>query len=714
MLHVARKFAKLRPVERKRQDIQGLRAVAVVVVVLDHYFDWPTGGFVGVDMFFVISGFLITDLLIREGARSGRVSISAFYRRRIRRILPLALLVILVTLVAGHLLLVAGRNDALRTDSAWALIFGINWHLAAVGTDYFQSSQPPSPLQHYWSLAVEEQFYVVWPVLVVAAVVVSRRLRLSLRQTVATLAVAILVGSFAWATVQSSTSPTFAYFSSATRAWELASGALLAAVIPVVQRLPRIANEILAALGVVGLVSSFVVISQDSTFPAPWGVLPVAATVLLLAAGCSGRVAWASFLLTISPMVVIGSLSYSIYLWHWPVLQLVEASGLGSPAVVALVVTVALSLLSYFLIEAPVLASQAFMSPVKRGLPLPRNWFRRPVTFIAPRRDTQVVMVSAMAVVLVAGLVIAAFPRESPLPVTKPNLVAAGSQDGLTPIQQALQVAVGATSFPALSPTFDQILGDKATEMLPATGCLNPDNLNDTRRCTYGPPAAERTAMVIGDSIAASWMPTVRAILVPRGYRVSAVALTNCPFAMVDIRIDNDVKSTKRCKNTKDQIYDRVNRERPDLVVVSSSAAALTAVATRAQGAVLRSQWREGTVKALQRIRPSGARVVILSPNPVGPAAAACVTTTSTPRDCETRLSELWRIKASAERAAAETAQATYVDTQDLFCFRGICPIFAAGTPIRWDEQHLTRTYGLQIAPLLAPELLPDSSVGSK
>ena len=145
-----------------------MRAFAVLVVILDHLFHWPTGGFSGVDIFFVISGFLITGLLLREWERTDHISFLGFYSRRVRRIVPAATLVLICTVIAAQLVAPVGLRNSVKTDALSAFFFVSNWHFLSVGTDYFQQDLPPSPLQHYWSLSIEEQFYFIWPWLLLA------------------------------------------------------------------------------------------------------------------------------------------------------------------------------------------------------------------------------------------------------------------------------------------------------------------------------------------------------------------------------------------------------------------------------------------------------------------------------------------------------------------------------------------------------------------
>ena len=218
------------PTLRHRDDIQGLRAIAVLTVIASHAsVPFLPGGFVGVDVFFVISGFLISQLLFREVERSGRVSIPGFYARRARRILPAATLVTIATVVASAIWLSAIDLVEVVKDSLWAVFFAANIHFAAVGTDYFAAEEPPSPLQHYWSLSVEEQFYLVWPALLLVLVLVARRRALPKRLVFGVLLV-VTVASFVWSVVSTSSDPLAAYFSTPARAFELGLGALTALV----------------------------------------------------------------------------------------------------------------------------------------------------------------------------------------------------------------------------------------------------------------------------------------------------------------------------------------------------------------------------------------------------------------------------------------------------------------------------------------------------
>ena len=279
-----------------RQDIQGLRALAVLLVILDHARIGPFhGGFIGVDVFFVISGFLITGLLVSEAERTGRASLLGFYARRARRILPAATLVIVATVAASIYFLSAVEANGAIEDALWATFFAANFKFARDGTDYFQNDTPPSPLQHYWSLAVEEQFYLVWPLLVLLLCLYAAwRARRSagarsLGPRVRDLGVSplvVIVGiSFAYSVSYSTTDPVSAYFSPFTRAWELGIGALVACLSTRLILLKPAVQALLSWGGLAAVAVAALAFDATTVFPGYAAALPVVGTAALLAGG---------------------------------------------------------------------------------------------------------------------------------------------------------------------------------------------------------------------------------------------------------------------------------------------------------------------------------------------------------------------------------------------------------------------------------------------
>lgn len=341
-----------------RRDIQGLRALAVLAVIGAHAAGWPRGGFAGVDVFFVISGFVITGMLLREQQEAGRIRLSRFYARRARRLLPAALVTVGAVVGAAFALFGRARAEQVMWDGVSALLLVSNWRFTQQGTDYFHAGDAVSPLQNFWSLSVEEQFYLVWPGLLIVSLLfvpaVARRGRAA-AAVAAGWAVVVIAASFGWALLQGSSAPTAAYFSTATRAWEFALGALLAAGVPLLRRLPAALGALLAWIGVAGIVASLVLIDMTAVgFPGPWAAAPTLATALALAGGVTAPQR-ALFLWTNPVAVVVGNASYSLYLWHFPVVvfaaALLPASPWSLPLTLAIIAVVGFA--SYAIIEQP-------------------------------------------------------------------------------------------------------------------------------------------------------------------------------------------------------------------------------------------------------------------------------------------------------------------------------------------------------------------------
>ena len=351
-----------------RGDVEGLRAVAVLLVVLDHL-EVPgfRGGFMGVDVFFVISGYLITSLLAAECAKKaeahggrGSISIPGFYARRARRILPAALTVIVAVVVAGGVLLNELRVAQIRHDAVWAALFGSNVNFIRQATDYStQGLVDSSPFQHYWSLAVEEQFYLVWPalfLLVTSLTFLGGTVRWRARVAIAVCAIA--AASLAWSIVATERGPVGAYFSTFTRAWELALGALIGITTTSATRFPRPLARAASVAGVALFVAAAVVISDTTPFPGAVALLPTAATALLIVGGITERFPFPNRALCLSPLRFLGRISYSVYLWHWPLVVFAVAlyptvSRTVQMRLLILLVTLAVATLSYYLVERP-------------------------------------------------------------------------------------------------------------------------------------------------------------------------------------------------------------------------------------------------------------------------------------------------------------------------------------------------------------------------
>lgn len=658
-----------------RGDIQGLRAFAVCVVVGDHLIGWPRGGFVGVDIFFVISGFLITGLLVREQERTGRISFGDFYRRRVKRILPGAALVIAVTLAGSWALFSRPRFESTMHDALWAAVFAANWRFASVGTDYFQATAPPSPLQHYWSLAVEEQFYLVWPLVMVASVLLVRRFG---RAHLGRLAMAAAIGlgviaSYIWAHHESTSDATTAYFSSFSRFWELGLGALLAVIAPLLPTVPRALRVTAAWIGLLGLVASVLLISASTTFPAPGALLPVGATVAILWAGAdlAPRLQWP---LTNPVSRYIGDISYSLYLWHWPVIILGEAVLTESRKVNVVIMGVTFVL-------AAVLSYHVLEDPVRRS-----RWLTRGAARASFRRSRTVWTSLAIATLTFAVGVTGAVASMTRASQSVPAWAIVTPEQGLGPettkLQEALAAALAEPHWPVLEPTMEEaIAGDQAPPDILKCGLLGSGRA-PAEECTWGSANAAHSAVTIGDSTSMGYVYSVRT-LVDRGWRVTTLGTFGCTYLDIPGKTRED-----SCEIRRQQALDYIRENKPD-VVFSTFHYLNPDVESR----------EEALAAFTEEIAPYVDEIVFVAPAPSSTNIGECYSPAKQPFDCAGSVPRLWTETAAMERRLAAETGASFIDSEPWFCVDGRCPAFALGTPLKRDLGHITPRYQEIIAP---------------
>ena len=525
------------PEDGFRPDIEGLRGVAVALVVLYHgALLGFVGGFVGVDVFFVISGFLITGLLLRELERRGRISFRAFYARRVRRLAPAGAVVLLVTLVATFLLVdPLDRPDLLADGAAAALSFG-NMRFAAQASDYFATVSTPSPFLHFWSLAVEEQFYLVWPALLagVALLARGRRVRLAVGVAMAL----VIVASFAINLVITNVSVDWAFYSLPTRAWQLAAGGLVAVLGQPLRRVPAAVQAGLGTAGLLAIVVSALVIDGSVPYPGVAAAVPTLGAVALLVAAGRGP----ARLLTLAPVRFLGQISYSLYLWHWPLLVLPAAAlgaALAPNQVVGLMcLAVVVAWLSWRYVETPFRAG--FGGRLSR-------W---------PGRVVAVGVTGLLALALLAGGL--SWQQTQALAAAagtpEPTVLSGGPCSPARPRRRArrrrrpARLAVpsagpspsGPVSYalPAdVHPTPAGARADQTETQLRADGCMGLDATSVPPTCFYGDPNGTFTLALVGDSHAAQWFLALDAIAKARHWRLETFAKVRCPF--LDIRMIN-------------------------------------------------------------------------------------------------------------------------------------------------------------------------------
>jgi peptidoglycan/LPS O-acetylase OafA/YrhL len=661
---------------RYRADIQGLRAIAVLAVVANHMAGWPTGSFVGVDVFFVISGYLITGILVREFETRRTISFRRFYARRIKRILPAGLFVIGATVCATRVLAGIDRYHFAAKDAIASAFFAANWHFARSGVNYFNQSLPPSPLQHYWSLSVEEQFYFVWPWLMLGLLLIGLRLRFWRHEharLVAGVAIAVIsVISLAWAFSETTQNPTAAYFSTLARAWELGLGALVAVAAEPIGRCDARLRRVVALVGLLGVLCALFVVRSSPGFPAPWALLPTLSAAAVLGAG-AGLSGWSLLPLTNPVSQYVGEISYSVYLWHFPVVVLiVTVVPQYSVAywLAGLALIFGLSAASFHLLEHPARRGTWFLHGPGR-LPIPASgWLR---------------YAAACAVIVIlagAGLVAVRATSPTRLVLRAPVL------NGHT--QDDPRNCIGAA---ALDPRHRCAMLNQGDRVAPLPGQL-PDDTGGAyacyasvrqpiHPCEYGSrrPDAVRVALV-GDSHAAALLAALEPQLDALNWRITAFTGQTCGWLPAYLAPD--------CPGLR--LIQRSLLHGHYAVVIATEIRLYTSSVAE-------------HLKAMRPVAATGTRIVVVEDDPsVSPASTACVTriTYSATGNCGTPVIVAYQDPDRLAQAAERIPSARVVNTRRFYCGHGFCPATIGNVLVYRDTAaHVTASYARTVSPYL-------------
>ena len=607
--------------------------MAVVAVVLYHSgIGGFGGGYVGVDVFFVLSGFLITGLLWRELVEQGRLSFAAFYGRRARRILPAALLVVAVTTVAAARCLPPLQMRGILNDAIASVLYVPNYRFAVQSTNYLAASTAPSPLQHYWSLGVEEQFYLLWPALLLALSRVRSRSRAPTWVGTAAWLSALGAGSFALSVWWTRASQPWAFFSLPTRAWELIAGGVVALSTPWLKERGKAgsAGAGWVALGWAGLgaiafsVNRF---SASTPFPGTAAVIPVAGTAAVLVAGTVGH-PWGPVALCGRLLFqVVGKLSYTWYLWHWPVLVL-AAAVVGRPltaweAAVLALASLALAVLTVALVELPLRFSPWLTHSAVRG------------------RNAVMGAGFTAASVCVLGLVAVSLPSLSgqgtaptahpPSPAVAPSAATSGRAAGDQRIEAASAATAVVNQAVAASVSDHQVPANLEPSLLGANrdeppvfvdGCLDDYTDRTVRPCVFGDTTGTTTVFLVGDSHAAMWFPALAELATSRRWRLVVAAKSTCPPLQITVRSPVLGRRYTECDAWRTRVINRIRAERPALVVLGVARHYSTAYGF----SVYSSQWLQGLAGMVTTLGQVGSQVLVLGPIPKPPASVpACL-----------------------------------------------------------------------------------------
>lgn len=686
-----------------RPDVEGLRAVAVLAVIAFHTgLGGVSGGFAGVDVFFVISGFLIAGMLWREVSATGTIALARFYGGRARRLLPAAGIVLVATAIAAVSALPPLQARTVLGDGIAGAMYVGNIRLAMQGTDYLAADAPPSPFQHYWSLGVEEQFYLLWPALLVGlAWCLARRRAAGATPVPYAIALAFIAAvSFALALHWTRTLPPWAFFTLPARAWELAAGGLVALSIPVWRRLPELVAAGLGWLGLGAIVLAYLCLDERTPYPGIAALLPVLGAAALIAAGCAAPRHGVGRVLSAAPLRAIGRLSYSWYLWHWPVLLLAPrllGHGLGTIGVLgAVAVSAGLAMLTLWLVEDPVRFAVAL---------------RRSPAFSLVCGGVVTAAVVCVAVALLA-LVPAPVGRGAAadaLTVTSaPAAAATGPADphevSVRQLTEQVQAAIAASaelrSVPSnLDPSLADAPGDKAKVF--GNGCVRSWLDVGQPECVAGDPGSATRVALVGDSHAAMWSPAFEQIAAQRQWRLETMSKVTCPLLELPITSPYLDREYTECVRWRGEVMDRLRAERPRLIVVSMS---------RRYGGdfgftTYDQAWTDSLTRLTARLRATGATVLVLGPIPDPHSTAP--TCLSAHLDDAVACAPARPVAVddagiAAERTAVTAGGAQYADLTELFCTARRCPLITGNALIYRDDNHLTVTYAKALTPVLA------------
>jgi len=675
-------------------EVQGIRALAVGLVLFYHF--WParlTGGFVGVDVFFVVSGFLISSHIYREAAGTGGVKIGRFWARRVRRLLPLSLLVLLVSLFASLALLPKTVWSTTFRQIAASALYTQNWVLAGDAVDYSAADNAATLVQHYWSLSVEEQFYLVWPIIFVGAVGISLAIRRRLsagalprRGYIAILVslVTLFTASLAYSVIATNADSARAYFVTPTRVWEFAAGSLVALTFLGRQYAGRW-SSLLAWAGLATIVLSSFRFSSTTPFPGWLALFPVVGACILLAAPGGYSAGAPRWWLTRRPITFLGDISYGIYLWHWPVIVFARNVLPDEPNLVVKLILVA------FTIGLATASKRYIEDPCRHGRIIAST--KRAMIFAVA--GTSVIAVSAFALMpRVDTTAHSAVNRQAGDVCFGPGALVNGvrcastSRDGKpNPGPEAVATENGTSSFP---------------------GCQGP--LAGTRVLSCGLGAdqrsADRTVAIVGDSHATQWFNAMDLLGKTRNWHIKTFTKAACPVTFAVRLLRPPVPaSNSECLAYSHAVDDQIAADHSISVVFPTSRADSYGYASGGDPKLL-VPGVDGYVAAWKQWLDAGKKVVVLGEVPYLGSARVPDCLAKNPdhslacaRPAASALPKNLNLAAAAEKLTSRGV--LYMAMRDYFCDRTTCYAVVGGLITYRDSAHISTEYAAAMTPYI-------------
>jgi len=677
----------------KNREIQGLRAIAVLGVVLYHAnFKWIPGGFLGVDVFFVISGYLISQLIVKEIASTGKINLANFYARRLRRLLPAAILVIISTIAVGKNLVSPVRYRDLGFDALSSIFYGSNYRFYLSQTDYLNIGEKPSLFLHFWSLAVEEQFYLFWPILLFIGWQFFKRFGVFLILLVA------LVSSFYYSFEITETDPLLAFYSLPSRVWEFALGALTFLVVSKISNIYRFIRFLFGWVGLSALIYSMLIIKDSQPFPGTVALIPTLATAGVIAASSKGKF-FCSFIITNPIFYGIGAVSYSLYLWHWPLFQLMgEVIGPEFNEINLIIYSVILTTLTvatYFVVEKPIRDYKRLARRASYGF----AWGGA---------------VSFIAVLLALNIIGTLDGLTNP---TRSNLIAqTNSNSVVTSPSPTPSVVISEnkelglrTNYPKGTSTPIDLA--TVTKVYYDTSCQSKTKDINPKNCVYGDPNGSRNLILFGDSHATQWMPALNAIGLKNNFKITAFTKSGCPAANLSVLYEfkpGQYREYPECAIWRSNVIAELSAlPNLDLIILAATSSYDDGKDSKRN----LDYWVNGYESTISNLQKYRDKIIILNdtPHPGSPSALDCLgKNLATPSNCDMSVSQtvdqINRLDALNQIGLQNSIP--IVNPVPWLCNQSICPAVLDGIPAYVDASHLSAQMSEHLAPLLEQSIL--------
>jgi len=666
-----------------RTDIQALRTVAVLLVVLFHL--WPnriTGGFVGVDVFFVVSGYLITSHILRD-VESDRFSVIGFWARRARRLIPASFAVLALTALGIVVWVPISLWGNWLSEVNSSVFYVENWVLAYNSVDYLALDNSASPTQHFWSLGVEEQFYIVWPLLIAIALLLVPKTKKSIRRKLMFLILLLVtLSSFGFGVWTTNFDPPVAYFSTPVRAWEFGVGAITAFIPALVH---KFWSPIISVLGFAAISAAGLIYDPAIPFPGTAALLPVLATALVIFANVQTSIF--SKMIALRPIQWIGDRSYSIYLWHWPLIILTpyalaeeKLTTLEKTAIV--LITLALAAVSARFIERPLMSSG--FKPNLR----PRAVFVTLLIFSA--------LISSSTL-----LIIDSSTKQIMKNIENTNREA----QQLSKCFGAQAIAVGEdtcmnNSLKGFYPGLEAAAGDSGFKISDCGSMSRTDW--KPKDCQIGIAGAVKRIALVGDSHAGQYRAGIARLAKVHGWSVNVFWKGGCPYSDA-IRV-HDKELTDSCNRWLTEVKRQLFLGKFDVVITSqASGVEWNAKTNQTQEEVAES----GLISAWSELVGAGIAVVVIKDNPRPvPKVIRCLELSSVEACSKNRQTAFLYDPQISAVAKMRSPKVTLLDLDDFFCSEQLCKPVIGHVIVYRDANHLTGTYVTTLSPYIEPEIL--------